>query len=68
MKNYWLNKIDRALISLGYLPQVVSMFSDEEKEKAIIREYLYILQNGREDCLPFSLEEMADFIIHYRQN
>jgi hypothetical protein len=67
MENFWLNKIDKALRALGYLPDIIAMFDKPEKEALLIDEYLFILQQDREDCLPLSLDDMADFIIDYKR-
>jgi hypothetical protein len=63
MRNFWLNKVDKALRALGYIPEILDWFSEKEKEALIIDEYLYLLQEDREDCAPLSLDEMADYIV-----
>jgi hypothetical protein len=67
MRNVWLNNIDRALLYLGYSINVIEMFDDKEKEALIIDEYLYRLKEDTEDVAPFSVEEMADYIIDYQR-
>jgi hypothetical protein len=67
MKNVWLNKIDKALLYLGYNLSVINLFDDKEKEALIIDEYLYRLKDDTEDVAPLSLEEMADYIIAFQR-
>lgn len=67
MKNVWLNKIDRALLWLGYSIHMINLFDDKEKEALIIDEYLYRLKDDTEDVAPLSLEEMADYIIAFQR-
>jgi len=62
MWNFWLNKIDRALRALGYLPDIIKHFTEMEKEALIIDEYLYLLSEDTDDCV-LSLEEMAEYIV-----
>ena len=66
MRNVWLNRIDRALVWLGYSVHMINMFDDKEKEALIIDEYLYRLKEDTEDVAPLSLEEMADYIIAFQ--
>jgi hypothetical protein len=67
MRNFWLNKVDKALLYLGYNLNVINMFDDKEKEALIIDEYLFRLKEDTEDIAPLSLEEMADYIIDYQR-
>lgn len=67
MKNFWLNKIDKALLYLGYDFDIINMFNDKEKEALLIDEYLFRLREDTEDVAPLSLEEMAEFIINYQR-
>jgi len=67
MRNVWLNRIDRALVWLGYSVHMINMFDDKEKEALIIDEYLYRLKEDTEDVAPLSLEEMADYIIAFQR-
>lgn len=66
MKNFWLNKIDKALLYLGYDFDIINMFDDKEKEALLIDEYLFRLREDTEDVV-LSLEEMAEFIIDYQR-
>lgn len=68
MRNVWLNKIDKALLYLGYNFNMINAFDDKEKEALIIDEYLFRLKEDTEDILPFSVEEMADYIIDYQRS
>jgi hypothetical protein len=68
MRNVWLNKIDKALLYLGYSFNMINAFDDKEKEALIIDEYLFRLKEDTEDILPFSVEEMADYIIEYQRS
>lgn len=68
MRNVWLNKIDKALLYLGYSFNMINAFDDKEKEALIIDEYLFRLKEDTEDILPFSVEEMADYIIDYQRS
>jgi hypothetical protein len=65
MKNFWVNTIDRALRRLGYMPDTINGLLDKEKEAVIIEQYLYILREDNEDCMPLSLEEMAEYVVDY---
>jgi hypothetical protein len=67
MRNFWLNKIDKALIYLGYSFNIINHFDDKEKEALIIDEYLFRLKEDTEDVAPLSIEEMADYIIDYQR-
>lgn len=67
MKNFWLDVVTRALRCLGYMPDTINNLLDKEKEAAIIEEYLFILKEDNEDCMPLSLEEMAAFIVAHRR-
>jgi len=68
MRNFWLNKIDKALLWLGYGMDVINSFDDKEKEALIIDEYLFRLKEDTEDVAPLSLEEMAEYLINYQRN
>jgi len=65
MKNFWLNIIDRALRCLGY--DSINSLTENEKEAILIEEYLFILREDDEDCMPLSLEEMAEYIVDYKR-
>lgn len=67
MRNVWLNPIDRALLWLGYNMHIISLFDDHEKEALIIDEYLFRLREDTDDVAPLSVEEMADYIIHFQR-
>lgn len=67
MRNFWLNKVDKALLYLGYNLNVINMFDDKEKEALIIDEYLFRLKEDTEDVAPLTLEEMAEYIIDYQR-
>ena len=67
MKNFWLNTIDRALRCCGYAPNSINILRQDEKEAVIIEEYLFILRESDEDCMPLSLEEMAEYIVDYKR-
>lgn len=67
MRNFWLNKVDRALVWLGYGVDFINAIDDKEKEALIIDEYLYRLKDDTEDIAPLSLEEMADYIIAFQR-
>lgn len=47
---------------------MINAFDDKEKEALIIDEYLFRLKEDTEDILPFSVEEMADYIIDYQRS
>lgn len=68
MRNVWLNKIDKALLYLGYSVGIIDAFDDKEKEALIIDEYLFRMKEDTEDVAPLSLEEMADYIIDYQRS
>lgn len=65
MRNFWLNKIDKALRALGYPLDVLETFTEKEKEALLVDEYLYLLKEDREDCLSMTPEEMAEYLINY---
>ncbi len=64
MRNFWLSKIDRALTYIGYDADVIAFFTEKEKERLVIDEYLYRLGEDIEDCL-LSVDDMADYVIDY---
>lgn len=66
MRNFWLNKVERALRHLGYIPEILKWFTEAEKEALIIDEYLHMLRDDAEDCTPLGLDDMADYIIRNR--
>lgn len=67
MRNVWLNKIDRALLYLGYSFNMINRFDEKEKEALIIDEYLFRLTEDTEDVAPLSLEEMAEYLIDFQR-
>ena len=67
MRNVWLNKIDKALLYLGYNLDIINIFTDHEKEALIIDEYLFRLTENTDDVMPLSVEEMADYIIDFQK-
>ncbi len=68
MKIFWLNKVDKALRYLDYDENIIQMFSESEKEDLIRDEYLFLLRENADDFIQFSVEEMAEFIIHYKRS
>lgn len=50
------------------MPGSINLFMDEEKEAIIIEEYLFILREDNEDCMPLSVEEMAEYIVDYKRS
>lgn len=52
---------------MGYSADLISYFTDVEKESFIRDEYLYHLNQDYEDCVIF-IEDMALYIIHYYKN
>ncbi len=68
MRNFWLNKVDKALMWLGYGVNIINTFDEKEKEALIIDEYLFRLEEDTEDIIPLSLEDMADYIINHQRN
>jgi hypothetical protein len=67
MRNVWLNKIDRALLWLGYNMTIIDYMDEKQKEALIIDEYLYRLREDAEDIAPLSLEEMADYLVKFQR-
>lgn len=67
MKNVWLNKVDRALLWLGYPMETINFLDEQQKEGIIIDEYLFRLNEDREDIAPLTLEEMAEFLTTYQR-
>jgi hypothetical protein len=68
MKNYYLNKVDKALRYLDYDDTIIDMFSEDEKGTLIRDEYLFLMHGGKVDCFPMSIEDMAESIIDYKKS
>jgi len=68
MRNVWLNKVDKALLYLGYSFNMINHFDEQEKEALIIDEYLFRLKEDTEDIMPLSIDDMADYIINYQRS
>lgn len=67
MKNVWLDKVDRALLWLGYPMETINFLDEQQKEGIIIEEYLFRMNSDREDVAPMTLEEMAEFLTTYQR-
>lgn len=65
MKNFWTNKIDKALRKLGLDPRYIDQLSEDEKHHILLENYLLsITDSGYGDCfIPDSVEEIAEYII-----
>jgi hypothetical protein len=66
MKNFWTNKVDKALRKLGFDPRFIDQLTEEEKYQILLEDYLFYITNSStdSDCfIPGTTEELADSVL-----
>lgn len=65
MRNFWTNKVDKALRKMGFDPRFIDQLTEEDKHHILLEKYLlYIANSSSDDCfIPDSVEELAEYII-----